>query len=221
VEEFPGNAHKAKPYNAKVTPAKKDAEVSEDKKVEKIVSGKVVRRKKPITKRFLETFIGGDDAKSVLAYVVIDVLVPAAKDMIADAVNQGFQRMLFGEGATTTRRHGGRPSGPAGYQSYNRFSPGSRPPREEHRDISRRGRARHEFDEIILATRAEAEETIDRMFDLIARYEIATVADLYGLVDISGSYTDEKWGWTDMRGSRATRVSGGYLLDLPKPEPID
>jgi len=87
--------------------------------------------------------------------------------------------------------------------------------------MSRRGRASHDFDEIILATRVEGEEVIERLFDLVSRYEAATVADLYELVGVSGNYTDDKWGWTDVRGSGVTRVRNGYLLDLPKPEPID
>ena len=87
--------------------------------------------------------------------------------------------------------------------------------------MSRRAKATHNFDEIILATRHEAEEVIDRLFDLISRYETATVADLYELVGEDRSYTDDKWGWTDIRGAGVQRVRNGYLLNLPRPEPLD
>lgn len=87
--------------------------------------------------------------------------------------------------------------------------------------MSRRGRSTHDFDEIILATRVEAEEVVDRLFDLVGRYESASVSDLYSLVGISGNFTDEKWGWTDLRGAGVERVRNGYLLDLPRPEPLD
>jgi hypothetical protein len=86
--------------------------------------------------------------------------------------------------------------------------------------LSRRARANFDFDEIILPTRVEAEEVIDRMFDLVAKYEMVTVADLYDLVGIQGNYTDEKYGWEDVRGAGVTRVSNGYLLDIPRPEPL-
>ena len=69
--------------------------------------------------------------------------------------------------------------------------------------------------------RAEAEEVIDRLFELVSIYESATVADLYELVGLSSTHTDHKWGWTDLMGAGVSRIRGGYLLDLPDPEPLD
>ena len=139
----------------------------------------------------------------------------------------GVERMIFGEARSTSRRTGRRPGEPyINYGRYSRSSTASRSglvpmegrPRPE---LSRRARASHDFDEIILATRVEADEVIDRLFDLVSKYETATVADLYDLVGISGNYTDDKWGWFDLRGAGVHRVRNGYLLDLPKPEPLD
>lgn len=213
--DYPTNSHRAKELPAEPEP-------TEAKKIEPIVTGEVVRRKKPLGKRFKETFIGGD-ARGVMGFVVLDVLVPAAKDMAADAVSQGIEKMLFGEARSTSRRPGHRPStSQNGYVSYNRFAPSPAQRREENtRPVSRRARASHDFDEIILATRVEAEEVIDRLFDLVSRYDSASVADLYELVGVTSQYTDDKWGWTDMRSAGVTRVRNGYLLDLPKPEPLD
>jgi hypothetical protein len=87
--------------------------------------------------------------------------------------------------------------------------------------MSQRGRAKHDFDEIVLDQRAEAEEVIDRLYDVVNKYEQATVADLYDLVGLSSTHTDHKWGWTDLRGAGVSRIRDGYLLDLPDPEPLD
>lgn len=211
MEEFPSNSRKARTQPD-----------DEPKKIEKVVTGEVVTRKKPLGRKIFGTFFGGD-AKGVAGYIVMDVLLPAAKDAIADAFSQGIERMLFGEVRSASRRTGHRPAGTAGYVSYNRFAQQSptQGRREEPRSVSRRARGQHDFDEIILATRAEAEEVIDRLFDLVSRYEQATVSDLYSLVDISGNFTDEKWGWTDLRGAGVTRIRDGYLLDLPKPVQLD
>ena len=206
--DLPSNSNEAK------QPAT-DEKLAESKKVTKITTGEVSRRKKPLGKRLTETFIGGD-AKSVWGYVVFEVIVPAAKDMAADAVSQAIERMLFGESRSTSRRTGVRPGSGTGYVSYDRYAQGQ-PRREDPRPgISRRARASHDFDEIILPTRAEAEAVIDNLFNLISQYEQATVSDLYELVGITASYTDEKYGWTDFRGAGVTRIRNGYLLDLPK-----
>jgi len=192
----------------------------EEKKVEKVVTGPVARRKTPLGTRLAQTFIA-DDARGVGGYVLFDVLIPAFKDVIADVVSQGIERVLYGSARSSSRRTGTRPSG-GGFTSYNRYS-SSTPPwkRDEERSpISRRSRSTFDFDGIVLGTRGEATEVIDRLFDLVAKYEEATVSDLYELTGITGSFTDEKWGWRDLRGAGVTRVSGGYLLDLPRPEPL-
>lgn len=208
--EFPANNRANKPKE------------EEKKVIAKVVTGQVARRKKPLSARIREVFVGGD-TKSVGSYILFDVIVPATKDVIADAVSQGVERLIFGEARSSSRRTGARPGRPNAHVSYNRYSsptPWDGNRREEPR-ISRRARASHDFDEIILATRGEAEEVIDRLFDLVSRYQQATVSDLYELVGITSNFADEKWGWTDIRGAGVTRVSNGYLLDLTKPEALD
>jgi len=219
MEDYPVNSHKIRDITKEFDKGK---EPEEPKKIEKVVEGRVIVRKKPLGKRFIETFVGGD-MRTVGSYVMMEVLLPAVKDTIADAMTQGVERMLFGEARSTSRRSGARPGTYNGYVSYNRYSPSSRSSlgrMGEDRGPSRRARARHDFNEIILQTRAEAEEVIDRLFDLVSRYDQATVADLYELVGVTGNYTDDKWGWSDIRGAGVTRITNGYLLDLPRPEAL-
>jgi hypothetical protein len=86
--------------------------------------------------------------------------------------------------------------------------------------MSRLARSQHDFDDIVLDSRVEAEEVIEKLFEVVSRYGAATVADLYELVGLSTAHTDQKWGWTDVRGAGVSRIRGGYLLDLPDPEPL-
>lgn len=211
------------PSNSRMTKPADDVKETETKKIERVTTGEALRRKRPLGKRLADTFVGGD-AKSVWGYVLFDVLIPAAKDMAADAVSQGVERMLFGEARSTSRRTGLRPSGANGHVSYNRYHPGSAgyARRDDPRpQLSRRARAAHDFDEIVLPTRGEAESAIDQMFAVLAQYEQVTVAELYEMVGITPEFTDEKYGWTDIRGAGVTRVRNGYLLDLPRPISLD
>lgn len=215
MENYPANSKRPK------TSQDENQQV-EPKRIEKVVQGEVVRRKKPLGKRFAETFLG-DAAKTVLGSVLMDVLIPAAKDMIVDAGQEALQRMIKGESAGT-RRHIQRSTG-NGYVSYNRMHPSSgiarRDPREDSRPISRRARASHDFDEIILDSRVEAEEVLERLGDIIDKYEQVSVDDLYEMVGVKGDFPDAKYGWYDLRDARVTRIRNGYLLDLPKPEPLE
>lgn len=79
----------------------------------------------------------------------------------------------------------------------------------------------HDFDEIVLDTRHEAELVLDNLEELIKQYGQATVTDLYDLVNITSSFADEKWGWTDLSHANVSHVRDGYLLNLPKPETLD
>lgn len=208
MEQFPSNSKR--PTRAR----------DEPKQIQRVVEGEVVRRKTPLGRRLAQNLIGGD-AQSVWGYVFGEVLIPAARNTIADAVSGGIERMVFGDSSGPTRRHS-RSGGPIGHTPYHRYHGNGRSSRDEpRREISRRARATHSFDEIILKSRVEAEEVLDRLDDLIDKYDAASVADLYELVGVSGNYTDDKWGWSDIRGAAIQHVRGGYLLNLPKPEPID
>ena len=212
MDQYPGNSR-----SKKIQPEPQD-----DKKVSKIIAGEPIRRKKTLSRRFIETFISGEDARSVFGDLFAEVFVPAAKETVSEMASQGIDRMLFGEsrGGRSIRSRAANNALTSSIVSYNRISSGQR--REDpRREIDRRKRAIHNFDDIILETRVEAQETIDKLFEIISSYDSASVSDLYEMCGITGEYTDEKWGWTDLRGARPVRVRGGYLLDLPKPELLD
>lgn len=184
--------------------------------LQKVISGEVIQRKKPLGRKIAEHFTGAD-ARSIGEYVLFDILLPAFKDMIFESFTGGLERSLFGESRRrrTIGRGGG---GSSSYVSYSGFNERSR-----NREIDRRDRAKHDFREIILKTRAEAEEVLDQMRSLVDTYESASVNDLYDLVDITGEYVDQRWGWNKRNFYDATirRISDGYLLDFPKPIPLD
>lgn len=206
MDQFPPNSQKAR-----------DAE-KPPKRVERVTSANTVRRRRPLGKQFRETFFGGN-ARTAGEYMTFHVLIPAVKEMLVEAASAGFERLIYGE-SQGRRRGSPPPLGRVNYTSYNQMGPqrqrDDRPPLP--RQLSRGSRARHSFDEIIIQSRQEAEEVLDRLYDLISKYDSATVADLYELTGFESAHTDHKWGWTDLHGSGVAHVrGGGYLLDLPEP----
>ena len=182
--------------------------------VEKVTTTDVVRRKHGTGAKFFRTFFS-EDSDTVFSYVVMEVLLPAAKNMVSDAVSQGIERMLFGDARPRTGQR-------QGYTNYsNRFAQryGTGTP-VARTDMTRQARATHDFSDIIIGSRAEAEDVLDRLRDLINTYEVATVSDLYDLVGLTGEFTDDKWGWYDLRSAAVRAVRGGYLLHLPRTQPI-
>lgn len=207
--DFPPNSEKSK-----------QGAPREPKKVERVTSADAVRRKRPLGKKFKDVFFGGD-ARTAGEYVMLSVIIPAIKDTLVEAGQAAIEKMIYGESRSGRRR----PSGGTGYVSYNRMGGPVRDPADDRppmgRSISRRARARHDFDEIVLSTRSEAEEVLDRMFDLLSKYETVSVSEMYELVGLESSHTDHKWGWTSLTGASVERVrTGGFLLDLPEPEAL-
>lgn len=181
---------------------------SERKKVEKVVTGKVKTKKKSEVSKFKDIFIS-EDVSNVKSYIFMDVLIPAAKKAISDIVSNGIDMILYGE----TR--GRKSSSGASYVSYRDYS------RRDDRRDSLRTRVGYDYDDIILETRGEAEDVLERMNELIDTYDVVSVADLYDLVGKSCNYTDNKYGWTNIRNAEPIRVRDGYLLKMPKAGPIN
>jgi len=200
-------------YPSNARSEKNESEGTKKEPIEKVTTGAVSRRKKGLADRLGESVIS-EDAHGVGRYIVTEVLLPAAKNMISEAITEGINRILFGE--SRTRTPGTRP----GYTSYNRVRT-TAPTEHRPRDLSPRGRATHDFDEIVLSSRDEAEEVLDRLRDLIEKYEVATVSDLYDLVGITGSFTDDRWGWYNLKDASWKRVREGFLLVLPRTDPLD
>lgn len=209
MDEFPSNSNRQK-----ASPP--------EKKIEKLISGDAVRKKPSRTRRIREMFLSGEDPTDIRERLIYDIIVPGAKNILLDAITQGSELTLLGS-TLSSRRSGGRRPGHVSewvQTPYGTVSRGSSPRPGPSRDVANRTRANHTFDDIVIPTRAEAEIVLDGLFDLLSKYEVASVADFYGMVDISSMHTDQKWGWTELRGSTIERVREGYVLNLPKPQPL-
>lgn len=203
------------PSNSKLVKEKNKAEQKDKEPVEKIVSGPVERRKRGMGAKVLKTFLV-EDSESILQYIVMDVLVPAAKNTISDVVTQAIQQAFWGG-----RNQSGSNNSRSGYTSYSKVStPGRVVGADAPRTLSRQARAVHNFNDVVLKTRVEAEDVIDQMRTMVDQYGMVSVNDLYDMVGLTSDFTDAKWGWTNLRSASVRQVRGGYLLDLPDTEPL-
>lgn len=214
--EYPSNSE------LKKNPGPSKEEPQEEKVVVKVVSGVVRRQKRGPLSKLRETFMGSD-ARSVGSFLLQEVVIPATKNMISDAGSQGLERLLFGEARSNRRRSSNNHR--ESYSNYHRAYRSERDPRDRDRDaprhLSSKARANHDFDDILLDSRGEAEEVLDSLGDLLARFGSVTVADLYELVGTTSDFPDNKWGWEELRTARVRQVRHGYLIDLPRPHVLD
>lgn len=206
------------PSNSKSVPPS-----DEPRKAERIVTNEVRSRPKSLGKRLRQALFGGD-SKSALQYVIAEVIVPQAKDLLAEAGQQAIEQVIFGGSRGGSRRSSGRTYGTS-QTNYTRYSArGNRPignsMREERPTATLRSR---DLDEIIFETRAEAEAVREQMYDFLEQYHLVSVADLYTMLGWTSrsTHTDQKWGWESLQGSDIRLTRGGYILILPKTVPLD
>ena len=187
----------------------KEQEPAAEKKVEQVVTG-TVKPKREISK-FADVFIS-KDIGSVKSYILLDVLLPAVKKAVSDIVRNGIDMLLYGEA------DGSKKKSVSSKVSYRNFYD----ERDGRRDASQQGwRTGYSYDDILFDTRGDAEEVLSRMDELIDMFGIVSVADLYDLAGVTGNYTDNKYGWTDISSATPARVKDGYILKLPRPMPVN
>lgn len=196
---------------------KKLKEDPDHKDIQKVVTNPVIRKKKGLGSKFKDAFMG-EDAKNIAETVLYDNAIPAIKDFVISAVNVALNMAFYGD----ARKGINQTSSNSSFTSYNRFyrAVGSTVAETARRSLSRSERARFDFDDIVIATRSEAEGVLDTMSGLLDQYKFVTVADFYDIVGVTSGYTDNKWGWKDIRGAGIRRVPNGYVIDLPRPEAV-
>lgn len=201
MSEYQANSHRSK--------AESQAAEKEPKKIQKVVNSKPKTRKNE-GRNLMNIFIS-EDAGNVKSHIFMDILVPAVKKAISDIVRDGIDMILYGETGSRKNNSGSRVS----YRSYYDDK------REGRRETESRARGRFDYDDIIFDSRGEAEAVLKQMKDVIVNYDWVTVADMYDMADITAPYTGNKYGWSNLRGAEVLRVRDGYIIKLPKANPID
>lgn len=202
--DFPNNSNKMKAVSSL------DQKPQETPpKAKKVVTGAVQVKPKSEARKIADIFVA-DEVHNVTNRVIDEVLIPGIRDMIRTIIMEAADMMFGG----VRKRNDGRPSYST-YGSYYRYGDTN-----TKRD-SPPFRSRRDFDigDIVLSTRADAEDVLQEMDDWVARYGTITVANLYDILGMDMSnYQANRYGWHSLRDADVQRVSGGYLLRLPRPE---
>lgn len=197
-DNLPDNSHSARNEKKQTT---------EEKRVEKVVHGKV-KAKKNNARKLTDVFIN-EDVSNVKNYVLFDVVIPSIKKALYDLVVGSLDMTLFGgRGGSNGKRY---VSDKISYKDYNGISS-----RSDRGHSDSRSRSSYSYDDIILESRGEAESVLSRMDEIIEEYDEVRVADLYDLVGITGDYTDNKYGWTNIRNARIVRTRDGFKIEMPR-----
>lgn len=184
------------------------------------IHGKVVAKKPSLAKKIVSAF-AGEQVDNVGDYILYDVVIPGVKTLMYDVIIGGVGMALFGDSRPrgNARSSSSRITryGDKSYVSYDRAS------YRDDRQYSRvNRRAMHEFDDILMESREEAEDVLSYLSDCITEYGQATVYDFKDCVGIDPNYMDRGFGWRALASARIVRDprNAGYRFDLPPAQPL-
>jgi hypothetical protein len=200
--------------------AKKQREPKPDqpeKVVVKVVTGDVVQKPKSLGSKFKDIFFGGDFTLA-MKFVSAEVLLPAMRNLIVDSVTKGAERLVYGDSTYRRPNYDPRPRVQYNNPLMRRDPRMANIPEQGPR--SYRQNPRRQMNEIILTSREEAELVVERLLDIIDKYDVASLADLYDLLGLETSHVDNKWGWSYLNNVEIRQVRNGYVIDLPSLEEI-
>lgn len=194
-------------------------EGKEKKKLAPLVSkGSVVKKKRTVADKFKDAFLG--ESENLGDYIMYDVLVPALRDTVSEMGFGIIERLSGNSRSFRSRGNVVRDRGRS-YVSYNSSSRNDRGrDRDDRRDIDRGSRARHSFDNVVFANKWEAEDVLAHLVDMILEYGEATVRSFYELSNIEADYTDDRYGWTNLRDAYVERTRNGYVIVFPQTRPL-
>lgn len=207
MQDYKPNSHRFKEEQNNRTTEKRD--------IQKVTKGAVKVQKKGAVESAIDAFVK-EDIPNIKKYLVTDVIIPTIKNTIWDAFTNTLDMILFN--GTGQSRNNGPGSSRVPYVSYNKCSSNNRAGNS--RDSEPR-RARYDFSYITFQSKQDADEVLRQMDAIMETYNLVRVADLYDLIGESCDYTDQKYGWQNIRNARVVHSRNGYYIELPKPLPID
>jgi hypothetical protein len=192
-------------YESNSKAKKEEKPLPEKPRVAPVTTATKARKKGKLSQIFL-----AEDIENVKSYIILDVLIPAIRKAMYDVISEGASA-FFGISSTSKK------STTASKISYREFY------QKEDKQPSNRLGSRYSYDEVDVSSRGDAEDVLTSMRDLIRRYGCVSVLDLYDLAGLtSDNYTDENYGWLDIRGADVVRLPNGkFRLKLPKAMPLN
>lgn len=217
--------HDILPSNSNKTKMLLERNRSEEPKIERKHATAIAKRdttvvKEGAAKKFIKLFLA-EDVDDVGKYLVEDLIIPGVKDVFFNFLWALFwgDRKVGGFGGKNDRvpYHKMGQSGKVRTMGSSMLKKKDEADAEETQQIKK-------FDvrNLRFASQAEAKEVLMAMKMYLEEYPSVPVGYLQELLDETGDWTSEYYGWTGLSEARIRPTSGGgWLLVLPPPERLE
>jgi hypothetical protein len=197
-------------------------EQKEKKQLTKVVQTQPAKVKRSLFGRLVTGIMGPEGLPSIGAYVNEEIVKPAIKNIIYDAITSGLGRALNMDYRQPRSGHTSYNRVSSSRQSTNysnRYNNSRREPEERRTPVRP---SRYGVDEYIIEDRFDASHVLTSLTEAADKYDSVSVADYYDLIGAPSQYTDNTYGWTidAIVGATILPVRGGYIIKFPPVEVI-
>lgn len=189
-------------------------------------------RKKTLLDKAAEAFTP-QDRQSVGEFLVKEVIIPNAKDLIFSIVSNGLSMWLWDDARGGTGAYRPR-NGVVGNIPYNKMFQNSKKPTEQNSRSAQRvtSTVYQLTEDITYASMPMARTVLEELIGVINQQGFVTVGDMYEIADkVTYQYTGEhleysvpftahSYGWTDLMTIRPKNIHGRWILPYPDPIPV-
>lgn len=200
-------------------------------KLQGVVGAAPKKVKRSLLSRLIAGLVGPEGASGIGGYVSQEIIKPAVKNIIVDAVTSGINMIMYGDRGMSNRSN--RYSGSSDHRPRTNYSSAysSRPANNERsygRESTSESRSaqvlsntsRYGVEEYIIEDRYDAAHVFTTLKECADRYGMVSVADYYDLINVTSNFTDNSYGWKhdSISTARIVPIRGGYVIKFP---PVD
>ena len=176
------------------------------------------RKKEGIFRKFIKEWIPlPDTAETMEDYLVKDVAAPGLKNLLYSLVTKTLSFFLF----HNSDKGSPSKSNVVGKVSYRQYYTSSNPAGTSNNSRSAASQG-YLYPDTCYETRGDAEMVLETMRDVLDKYQVVTMADMFELSGLVTQPGDFKFGWTDLSSASIERLRDGtYTIKINKAKPID
>lgn len=166
--------------------------------------------------RLVHGLVGPGGLKQVGKHVVMDIVWPGVKVMIADSVTSGINMVLFngdprgGRVTTKTSEWGSTRRTPYDKQ-YGYGPPDIKP-------VTGRSYSASDYaDEYAIASKTDAADVLNSLIASAEKFGAVSIADYYDKIRVPTTFTDNNYGWNheDLKYCDVVRGRDGWIIKFP------
>lgn len=186
-----------------------DASKEKKKDIQPIaLKGEIVKTKKTGLQKIASTVSDNLEKNDVKGRIINDIILPTILEMVYTGLSG-----MFGIDSAKLRNTTRSVVNTVKSSDYWNAGNNTKEPTKRYRTV-------YDFDNPVLSMKADAEDFLMNLEGYFDQYRVITVSDIRQLLGQVPTSSDFNYGWRSMNDICIVHVAEGWMIRMPRPEPI-